>query len=484
MRTSARTRGVLGAVLVAVCLLLPTLSPLRASPPEAAGFYGGSALSTPFWVYVSSDAFADMPLVNVSVPYTTVSMDSAPSGAATATYLDTGQAVQLGASLAGQQQPQYASARYPGGPPESKATVVDQTDSTTHARLQAGFATAKASQDSVEAASVVAGFGVDYPASSGSSTVTAAAAPPDVAVLARTAFRSLARAVNSVRTAFGMRVFQADEASGTLGVGKLSTTSRMRGTGQKVVAETTALAEGIDLGGGVLRMSAVRSSAAVAVGGSSGQAEPSLEVAGASLGGIPVTFTADGVSVAGTALPAGPKDLTALSEQLNQAIIASGWKFRLLGAEKETKPGDATALARGIELRWDVPVPGGYGLPSLTFAVVMGRAEAHAYGRQGDLSVGAAADDARTEQLQGQANAGGGADSYQPGGAGSPEAGSAGSAPGDTMTVAGTEMRRVVTGRKGALLVALFCAWQLVGLAVVVEAMRLRSLPGKRRVVG
>ncbi|MFA5786924.1 MAG: hypothetical protein WDA71_08100 [Actinomycetota bacterium] len=438
------------------------LGPLLASPSPALGYFEGSAVSSPMWIYSVSNA-APVPISDINVPYTTVRLDSTPSAEATAAYVDTGALGQTGASKAGVAQPQYSTARYPGSPRDAQAGAVDQGDPLGVVRIQAAGATAKASETNSEADSSV------FSLSSGAPSGAASAA----AVFPQEAFAALIRAVNSARAGAGHPAFGAQQSEGTAGASKLRSHSRVWLEGQKAFALAESSTEGLDLGGGLMRVDSVRSRVLASSEGTVGRAEPSLEVSGASIGGVPVRITSDGVEVAANPLPAGPKDAKPFADSLNQALGAAGWQVRLLGTEDSSSGARGKAVVRGVEFRWVAPMPSG--LPSFSYDLVVGRAEATAYGGRLQEVVEGVRLEGETGAVQEWPPVSGGVPSdwaSQPPvgesnlGAGSPSAASALRAPSGR------------SNRWAGLVVALYGFWQLSTLAAAALAIHYRKLAG------
>lgn len=475
MRNGSVTRRRLGFVSSGVLVLLLVVAgtgSLRASPPAPLGYFGGSALSSSISIHTASDAFSDIPVVNFGIPYSTTILDSAPSAAATGTYLDTGQLVQFLASQGGQTQPQYASSRYPGSAQEAKATVVDEIDPTGQFRIEAATATSRTSEARAQAASSV--FGLTSPPSS-NPTPDTRESRPNHGIGLRSSVTSLSRALNRIRAARGLPPLAVAGPGETLTVAKLTTQSEVREQDGRVLAATEAVADGVALGGGAVRIRTVKAVARVITDGVVASSEPNLEVTDANVGGFPVRIAADGVTVVDGDSPFGPADLAGLNIQINQALSDSGWRIRMLGSEKANKGASGSALVRGLEIGWESPIPAGLGLPSLGFAVVLGKAEANVYGSRARIAraPGASAGDDDSGMSPG----------FQYGGIATTPGPAVEPPSADTPSFDARALGASAP-RRGKGLVVLFGLWQLSLVATVLEAVRLRRMRRRAELPG
>ncbi|MFA5890879.1 MAG: hypothetical protein WDA27_08005 [Actinomycetota bacterium] len=463
-RVTRRRLCFMSSGILVLFLAVAGPDPLRASPPTPLGYFGGTALSSSISIHTASDAFSDIPVVNFGIPYSTASLDSAPSAAATGTYLDTGQLVQFLASQGGKTQPQYASSRYPGSAQEAKATVVDETDPTGQFRIEAATATSRTSETLAQAASSV--FGLTSPPPSNPTPDTGASrSGPGVQL--QSSFRSLSRALNQIRAARGLPSVAVSNPGETLKVAKLTTQSQVREQHGRVLVETEAVADGVALGGGVVRIRSVKAVARVVTDGVAASSEPYLEIADASVGGFPVRITADGIKIADNDSPFGPEDLADLNTQINQALSDSGWRIRTLGSDQTNEGASGSALVLGIGIGWESPVPSNSGLPGLGFAVVIGKAEADVYGSRAAIAraPNASADDDDSDISPG----------FQYGGIVTTPGTAVQPPPADTPSLDSRALG-ASSPRRGGGLVALFGVWQLSIVATVFEAVRLRRL--------
>lgn len=361
--TNRRRAVLLATTVVFAGVATAGLEPMLTSSSSPLGYFEGSAVSSPAWIYSESNA-APVPIADLNVPYTTVRLDSTPSAEATASYFDTGALGQTGASKGGMDQPQYATARFPGSPHDANSGAVDQADPAGVAHLQAASATATAAETSGGAESAV------FSLSSGAAGAGAAAFPPEALV-------ALRRAVDALRDGAGIPWYRTEQAGGVLSVGKLRSASRVWRDEGEAFALAESFVEDLDLGG-VVRVGLVRSRALATSRGIAGHAETSLEVGDASIGGVPVRITSEGVEVTGNALPVDPKDVRALGDSLSKALGAAGWRIRLLDTADLSSGARGKGAVRGVEFRWTAPMPSG--VASFSYSMTVGRAEATAYG--------------------------------------------------------------------------------------------------------
>lgn len=133
-----------------------------------------------------------------------------------------------------------------------------------------------------------------------------------------------------------------------------------------VRSAATSVAEGLNLGGGALRIGAVRSSSVTTLAPGAGQptSTSSMVVEGMSVAGTPVTIGPDGLSVAGSALPGG----SAL-DGVEQALAQAGIQVQVV----EAKPQDGGERARSLEIR-TVATPPFPGFPPQQVVISLGGA--------------------------------------------------------------------------------------------------------------
>ena len=117
------------------------------------------------------------------------------------------------------------------------------------------------------------------------------------------------------------------------------------------VATAESVSEALSLGGGVLKIAAVRSTSVtkLAAGATEPATSRSLSVQGASVAGQPVTIDADGIHAAGGA---APLPLGAGADQISAALVQSGLSARVL-RESDGAVGGAEVL----EVRSRHPLP-------------------------------------------------------------------------------------------------------------------------------
>ncbi len=460
-------------------LALASLLPVEAAPRKVLSFYDLKGEASSIWFQGGTNAFPGLPLANVRVGYTTASLDSMPSSHGVGSYVDLGEIGQTGWGQARgggaplpEQQPQQADARFPGSTTEAQAQLSGDQDLQGQGRLLAGSARAKAGETSAEGTATAAGIELAAPSQS-----PAGLAPASVM---RSAFASLLQGVNAFRQARGLGPYRPAQAGGGLTARAASSHTRAWKDGEKAIVSAEAAVEDVDLGG-VISIKGVRSFSSSSTDGAAGTSEGRVEVTGASLGGIPVEITSEGVSLAENALPVGPSELKALSDQLNQVLAQAGFRLTLLDVAKSAEGPAGSANVRGLLVSWEgtAPTPD---RQSFYFFAVLGAASADAHGGQTEAATASPSPSGEPATL-GELSEGGGGGEV---GTSSGVAGSGGaislpavqgtSPAGQPAQVAMPPARPVQ--KRGGWLVALYGIWQLSVLATLAAAIRAKMASG------
>ena len=263
-------------------------------------------------------------------------LDAAPSAAAQASSLEPGSTYRLVAGQANAQagdqvlgEPTTARAEFPGDVTEDDATQAAPGPAGP-VQVVGGEGHAVAAADRATAVGGVATFAVG--------------ADQDVPVLTVVGARATGRAV-------------ADAAAGTLRAHVEVAAERVEVLDQlvlhDVVGTATTTADGDDR-----------------------DATATLVVGSATVGGVPVAITEDGVAATGEPLVPGG-DLEDLTVQLNDALADAGIRVRLLGAHQQTEGTRASADSGGIGI--DVTTPATQGVPRNDLSLVLGRGRTTLY---------------------------------------------------------------------------------------------------------
>jgi hypothetical protein len=247
--------------------------------------------------------------------------------------LDTGPLGQTGAAAAGVTQPQYASAKYP---PKATTSTVGNPPVT--------YATAKAGPDS---------------ASTDAAAGRSPGSAPASAEARQTMIDRLNRALRSWRSEFltaddqARYPFVAATASDPDGGDGLSafTTSTFDPNAGLLTVDADSRVSHASFGGGAIQFDNIRMHVTIANNGTP-QRKITINVGGASVGGVPITVGAGGVSVAGTAVPG----TSGLSDQanagLNQALASAGFTIYTIAPSIATGTNTTSVEATALRVRW------------------------------------------------------------------------------------------------------------------------------------
>ncbi len=220
--------------------------------------------------------------------------------------IDTGPLGQTGAATAGVQQPQYASAKYP-----PKATSV------TVGSPPVLYSTAHAAENTASSDSAVARI----------STVPAAAARARAASIDRLD-RALADWRHEFLTAddnarYPFVAGKASDPDGAQGLTAL-TTSNFDPKAGLLSVDADAHIEHASFGGGAIALDDVHLDVSITNNGTP-TPKITIDIGGASVGGVPVTIGTEGVSVAGTAVPGTSGVIDQANAGLQQALASGGF---------------------------------------------------------------------------------------------------------------------------------------------------------------
>lgn len=150
--------------------------------------------------------------------------------------------------------------------------------------------------------------------------------------------------------------------------GTEATSSVIQDDAGAVVATATTVSRGVELGGGTLKIAAVRSRSVtrLAAGAATPVSEVETVVDGATINGVKVTITGDGISFAGQP---SPVPLAATTKAMNDALAQSGLSLQFVHGP-EVKGGRAADVVE-IRSRHTIPLPGN---PQGIFTIRLGGA--------------------------------------------------------------------------------------------------------------
>ncbi len=263
-------------------------------------------------------------------------LDAAPSAAAQASSLEPGSTYRLVAGQANGQageqvlgEPTTARAEFPGAVTEDDATQADP-GAAGPVQVVGGRAHALAAADRAAAVGGVTTFVVGT--------------DPDAPVLTVVGAHAEGRAT-------------ADAAAGTLRAHVVVAADRVEVLDQLVLHDVVG-------------------TATTTADGDAQDAMATFEVGSATVAGVPVAITDDGVVATGDPVVPG-SDLDDLTAQLNDALADAGIRVRLLGTREQSGDGRVAADTGGIGI--DVTTPATQGVPRNDLSVVLGRGRATLY---------------------------------------------------------------------------------------------------------
>jgi len=253
--------------------------------------------------------------------------------------LDTGPLGQTGTASFNQQsgqnvqQPQYASAKYP---PKAQTSTVGSPP--------ASYATAHAGPNTASADAANASSPGDTP------SAHARAASIDTLNRGLAAWRQqFLTADDNARYPFVSG--QASEPDGGDGLTAL-TTSNFDPNAGVLAVDADARVSHASFGGGAILLNNVRTDVTIT---NNGIPTPkiTIDVGGASVGGVPVTIDTKGISVNGSAVP-GTSGLTDQANAgLNQVLASAGFKVYAVAPTITTGTDQMSVQATALRVRWE-----------------------------------------------------------------------------------------------------------------------------------
>jgi hypothetical protein len=337
-------------------------------------------------------------------------VDGSPFSQGRSSPLDTGPFAQLQAASNGFQQPQYADVRFP--PANSKpqefcfAQLAQQASpgpctrgvgyAQAFARENYAFAQANEVGDTGEKpqttqspnpTSSIPGVPSPAPSSGSGSTAGKTTLPKLVPIAYTTPVTPLSPsllALNKAIVAWRARYLTADDAArfpvvlaaastpdGADGMASVTEANFDPATGILTQRGDSRVAR-VSLGSGAIVLHGVHTLITMTDDGSGPQAKTIVEIAGAEVGGVPVTIGPNGVSVAGNEVPGLGDGIQQASAQLNTALAQSGWTLTAIKPNVTQSLGQRTIDATAVTVKFVQP-PVAPGVPTEYFDLWIGQ---------------------------------------------------------------------------------------------------------------
>ena len=177
--------------------------------------------------------------------------------------------------------------------------------------------------------------------------------------------------------------------------GPMSATSHSEAKTAQAITESTSVLSNIDLGGGVVHIDSITSTAKVVTDGTKATVTGGTIISGATVGGVPVTIDQDGVHVATVSGGGNPVNQV-LDAGVAAALQTAGISLSLPGPIKKVADAEGDIVATGLIASLDDSplvklIPPGTGLPAdptgkTTIVLGQAAATASAGGAFGDLT--------------------------------------------------------------------------------------------------
>ncbi|HZQ85755.1 MAG TPA: hypothetical protein VFA83_12995 [Acidimicrobiales bacterium] len=177
--------------------------------------------------------------------------------------------------------------------------------------------------------------------------------------------------------------------------GPMSATSHSEAKTAQAITESTSVLSNVDLGGGVVHIDSITSTAKVVTDGTKATVTGGTILTGATVGGVPVTIDQDGVHVATVDGGGNPLNQV-LDAGVAAALQTAGISLSLPGPIKKVADAEGDIVATGLIASLDDSplvklIPAGTGLPAdptgkTTIVLGQAAATASAAGAFGDLT--------------------------------------------------------------------------------------------------
>lgn len=176
--------------------------------------------------------------------------------------------------------------------------------------------------------------------------------------------------------------------------GPMSATSHSEAKAHEAITESTSVLSNVDLGGGVVHIDSITSTAKVVTDGTKATVTGGTILTGATVGGVPVTIDQDGVHLATVSGGGNPVNQV-LDAGVRAALQQAGISLELPGPIKKVAEAQGDIVATGLIASLDDSplvklIPPGTGLPAdptgkTTIVLGQAAATASAAGAFGDL---------------------------------------------------------------------------------------------------
>ncbi|HZQ85367.1 MAG TPA: hypothetical protein VFA83_11040 [Acidimicrobiales bacterium] len=197
--------------------------------------------------------------------------------------------------------------------------------------------------------------------------------------------------------------------------GPMSATSHSEAKTAQAITESTSVLSNVDLGGGVVHVDSITSTAKVVTDGTKATVTGGTIISGATVGGVPVTIDQDGVHLATVSGGGNPVNQV-LDAGVAAALQTAGISLSLPGPIKKVADAEGDIVATGLIASLDDSplvklIPPGTGLPAdptgkTTIVLGQAAATASAGGAFGDLT--SSVSDAGSVAGSGSGSGGGG----------------------------------------------------------------------------
>jgi len=351
-----RTTRIVGLLAVGL-LALPAATAVSVAAASDTSFaaYGLDGTGTGVHVRAGTDAFPNFAtgVVDNAYPLAVVHLDASPASKATASVADTG---PLGATAAGQaggvQQPQYATAAYPGAPSASQSTGASQAD-------------AAATETSADARSTLTSVPPPAPGSSPAPVPSAPALPalpslPTSGTTSSTTSSSTSSGSGPGAVSNGVGESHAivDRAAGLVRTTSIGSVSRAA------------------FGDGLLVIEGVTVKVEASSNGVTGTTGSGIDIGRIMVAGKAVAITDKGIVLADVTPPGVPTD--AVTAQLRDALAKAGLTISTVAPIVDVQGASATVSATGLHVTVAQPSTAP-GVPTQSAEYILGEARASAF---------------------------------------------------------------------------------------------------------
>ena len=129
-------------------------------------------------------------------------------------------------------------------------------------------------------------------------------------------------------------------------------------SGGKLTVTATATANGVCILGCNVKIGAIQSVVTVTTDGERATADRAITISNSTLGGEPVTFDHEGITVGAEGAGQGADGIDQLNKAVEDALGAAGYEIRLLGGSKKVEGATAEANVEGLLVGGPIGAPG------------------------------------------------------------------------------------------------------------------------------